>query len=148
MLHLWKIGDLVPHSESLIGHKSEVSSVAFSPDGKVLASGSKDGTVRFWNVQRRVPFQKSIMVPEERRVLPSVWSIAFSPDGKILAYGSGEGTIRLWDIEGWVLRGKPLIGHRDAVSSVAFSPDGKVLASGSFDYTVQRWDVQSQKPHR
>jgi len=106
--------------------------VAYSPDGKSLASGSSDNTVRLWDVA----------TGNELRRLEGhadwVWSVAFSPDGKSLASGSSDNTVRLWDVAaGKELR--RLEGHAASVLSVAFSPDGKSLASGSYDKTVRLW---------
>jgi PKD repeat protein len=119
---------------TLEGHTSSVFSVAFSPDGKLLASGSWDDTVKLWEVS----------TGQEVRTLEghtnSVWSVAFSPDGKLLASGSLDDTVKLWDAAtGRELR--TLEGHTDDVESVAFSPDGKLLASGSDDDTIKLWDV-------
>jgi WD40 repeat protein len=118
------------------GHTCTVSSVAFSPDGKTLASGSKDDTVRLWDAESHKP------VAEMQGHADGVDSVAFSPDGKILASGSKDNTVRLWDAESH----KPVAvmkGHTRGVESVAFSPDGKILASGSWDDTVCLWDAES-----
>ena len=118
----------------LAGHRYEVYNVAFSPDGKILASGSRDETLRLWDVATGSELRQL------SRSWSAVYSVAFSPDGKILASGS-YCTLRLWDVAtGSELR--PLSGgHGHWVSSVAFSPDGKILASGSWDKTVRLWDV-------
>ena len=118
----------------LEGHNDYVHSVAFSPDGQTLASGSGDDTIRLWNVA----------TGETIRTLRGHWewvrSVAFSPDGQTLASGSGDDTIRLWDVAtGETIR--TLRGHNDYVHSVAFSPDGKILASGSGDDTIRLWNV-------
>ncbi|MEX2666875.1 caspase family protein [Candidatus Uabimicrobium amorphum] len=123
----------------ITGHTNRVNSVAFSPNGKTLASGSGDKTVRLWDVATG----KEITTITVHAHTYSVLSVAFSPDGKILASGS-DATVRLWD----VATGKEIhkiTGHTNRVNSVAFSPDGKILASGSDDATVRLWDVATGK---
>ena len=78
---------------TLTGHTGNVWSVAFSPDGKTLASGSADGTVRLWDVATH----RQIGAPLTGHT-DNVWSVAFSPDGKTLATGSPDHTVRLWDV--------------------------------------------------
>ncbi len=119
----------------LTGHTGAVYSVAFSPDGKTLASGSFDGTVRLWDATTGHQTGNPLTGHTG-----AVRSVAFSPDGKTLASG-GDGVVRLWDVTTGHQTGNPLTGHTGAVESVAFSPDGKTLASGSFDGTVRLWDV-------
>ncbi|AGX86377.1 WD40 repeat domain-containing protein [Candidatus Symbiobacter mobilis] len=118
-----------------------IIAVAYSPDGKVLASGSADNTVRLWDVATRKPLGEPLRGHED-----IVSSVAFSPDGKVLASGSLDKTVRLWDVATREPLGEPLRGHEADVKSVAFSPDGKVLASGSDDKTVRLWDVATRKP--
>jgi len=124
----------------LAGHRYEVYNVAFSPDGKILASGSRDETLRLWDVATGSELRQL------SRSWSAVYSVAFSPDGKILASGS-YCTLRLWDVAtGSELR--QLSGPESEENSVAFSPDGKILASGSWDDTVRMWDVATGRTLR
>ncbi|MBD2678357.1 MULTISPECIES: AAA family ATPase [Nostoc] len=123
---------------TLEGHSSSVLSVAFSPDGKTLASGSNDKTIKLWDVSTGKAI-KTLTGHSSR-----VYSVVFSPDGKTLASGSNDNTIKLWDVStGKAI--KTLTGHSSRVYSVVFSPDGKTLASGSYDKTIKLWDVSTGK---
>ena len=116
----------------LEGHDGRVSSVAFSPNSKILASSSWDNTIRLWNPttgQHLTTF---------RGHGDNVNSVAFSADGGTLASGSSDYTIKLWNSDGRVRA--TLYGHGDDVRTVAFSPDGKILASGGDDNTVRLWN--------
>ncbi|MCT7973012.1 NACHT and WD repeat domain-containing protein, partial [Laspinema olomoucense] len=119
-------------------HQESVNSIAFSPDGKTLASGGDDNTIKLWNVET---WEEIYTLPGHQ---DSVWSIAFSPDGKTLASGSKDKTIKLWNVETWE-EIHTLPGHQNSVWSIAFSPDGKTLASGSEDKTIKLWNVETRK---
>ncbi|MDB9435377.1 ribosome assembly protein 4, partial [Dolichospermum lemmermannii CS-548] len=123
---------------TLKGHEDSVRSVGFSPDGKQLASGSADKTIKIWDVTTGKVLN-TLKGHEDY-----VNSVRFSPDGQQLASGSYDNTIKIWDVTtGKVLH--TLKGHEDYVSSVGFSPDGKQLASGSGDKTIKIWDVTTGK---
>jgi len=120
------------------GHSDFIRSVAFSPDGKTLASGSNDRTIKLWDVESAKELRTLVGHSDEVR------SVVFSPDGNTLASGSEDGTIKLWKVEsGKEIR--TLAGHSSSVRSVAFAPDGKTVASGSFDKTIKLWAVATGK---
>ncbi|MFI0607113.1 MAG: CHAT domain-containing protein [Anaerolineae bacterium] len=121
-------------------HTDSVRSVAFSPDGQTLASGSSDKAIILWDIATRKPSGRPLTGHTE-----PVISVAFSPDGKILASGSDDKAIILWDVAKREAI-QVLSGHTDSVRSVAFSPDGKTLASGSKDDAVILWDVATRLP--
>jgi WD40 repeat protein len=121
--------------KTLEGHTDTVHSIAFSLDGKKLASGSKDKTVRIWDSARDYSYVKTLEGHAE-----SVHSLAFSPDGTRLVSGSEDETVRIWDCIKDYNYIKSLEEHAWSVTSLAFSPDGTRLASGSEDKTVCIWD--------
>jgi WD40 repeat protein len=117
----------------LKGHAGLVHSLAFNPDGKVLASGSFDNDVKLWDY----PSGKTLQTLKGHT--GPVNTVAFSPNGALLASGSQDKTIRIWDPkDGKMIR--ELKGHGDGVQSVAFSPDNKWLASASADKSVRLWN--------
>jgi WD40 repeat protein len=133
----------VPATPSLVmqvGHTRDVSSVAFSPDGKLALSGSKDNTLKLWDVQTGKEIRTFNGHDRE------VESVAFSPDGKFILSGGGDGTLRLWDVQ----TGKEIKtfnGHYKILTSVAFSTDGKRVLSGleghGEESTIIIWDIQT-----
>ncbi|AFY46334.1 WD40 repeat-containing protein [Nostoc sp. PCC 7524] len=132
---------------TLKGHSGEVISVAYSPDGKYLASVSDDNTIKIWESSTG----KAVQTLQGHS--SAVYSVAYSPDGKYLASASDDNTIKIWESStGKVVQ--TLQGHSSAVYSVAYSPDGKYLASASSDNTIKIWEsstgkaVQTLQGHR
>ncbi|KAF2681103.1 hypothetical protein K458DRAFT_310374 [Lentithecium fluviatile CBS 122367] len=147
--------------QTLEGHSSSVSSVAFSPDSTRLASGSRDKTVKIWDANSGACLQTL------EGHSSAVSSVAFSPDSTRLASGSRNKTVKIWDansgaclqtldghsgsvsstVKIWDANSgaclQTLEGHSRSVSSVAFSPDSTRLASGSWNKTVKIWDANS-----
>ena len=145
IIGLWDVAAHQPLAQWTNLHLASVSSVAFSPDGKTLASGSADKTIVLWDVATGQPRRAPFTGHNE-----AVGRLAFSPDSKTLASGSADKTIVFWDVATGQPQRTPLTGHNDTVTSLAFSPDGKTLASGSADKdkTIVLWDVATGQPQR
>jgi WD40 repeat protein len=137
-INLWSLADgRLQHT--CVGHESDVLAIAFSPDGKLLASeSSEDRTVRLWQIATGKE-----VGPLRGPKLPYCWGLAFSPDGRLLASCSYDGSVQLWDVVSHRIR-RVLHGHVGMASRVAFSPDGKWLASaGEVDQRIRLWEVAS-----
>jgi WD40 repeat protein len=110
----------VQERNRLEGHTDKVTSISFSPDGKMLASGSKDKTISLWSIDGK-------KIAKLRGHGASVTSVSFSRDGKMLASGSEDNTVRLWRTDGTEKEIAILRGHSASVTSISFSPDGQIL---------------------
>lgn len=121
---------------TLAGHSDYVNSVAISPDGQTIASGSRDNTIKLWNLKTGKLIRTLIGHSGY------VNSVAISPDGQTIASGSVDRTIKLWSLKtGDLIR--TLTGHSSFILSIAISPDGQTLASGSNDYTIKLWNLKT-----
>jgi WD40 repeat protein len=130
-VHLWNV--ITRQNQVLdLGLSVPICSLAFSPNGQLLAAGSFDGMIGFWDLTSNQP-----LPPLKAHFFP-IWSLAFSPDGLTLASGSGDGTVGLWSLD-HRHSDALLVGHSFPVWSVAFSPDGLTLATGSEDKTIKLW---------
>ena len=132
-----------PEIFAQLGHTHNIRSVAFSPYGRYIVSGSFDKTIRLWNASTGREVRTITGHTDE------VSSVAFSPDGRYIASGSWGETVnvKLWETStGREIR--TLAGHTDYVESVAFSPDGRYVASGSRDKTVKLWDATTGREIR
>ena len=117
----------------LSGHSQPIRSIALSPDGKLIASGSIDGTIRFWTASSGAP-------RSEIKLQAKVIDVAFSPVGGIIASASDDGIIRIWTLATGALAAE-WRGHVGQVNAIAFSPDGLHLASVGDDKSMKLWDV-------
>ena len=130
-VRFWDLDSASASGPIIQGHSNMVTSVAFSPDGKSIVSGSGDSEVRLWGVDGSAG---RVLRGHEGRVT----CVAFSPDGCRIVSGGNDTTLRLWKMDG---SADPVImrGHSKMVTSVAFSPHGKVIASSAYDATVRLW---------
>ncbi|MGW6153696.1 TIR domain-containing protein [Streptomyces sp. NPDC055144] len=127
----------------LLAHSFPVESVAYSPDGKTIASGSDDGMVRLWDAATQQKIGAPFIGHNN-----GVTSVAFGPDGKTLASSGSDGTVRLWNIADRRQIGGAFDPRSGTIDSVAFSPDGKTLVTGGDTDSaanVRVWDVTTHR---
>lgn len=135
-IHLWDVVSGQPKL-SWQAYNDFTWGLSFSPDGRVLASGSPhDSLIKLWDVQT------GKLLREPFHIVKMSWAVQFSPDGKRLAIGEEEGFVELWDVATGTRLGC-LAGHSEIVQSVAFSPDGQWLVSGGGDFAVRLWDLST-----
>ena len=126
------------HLVRAMKHDNNVSSAAFSPDGKYVVTASWDNTAKIWDAQTIK------QVGETMKHDGIVSSAAFSPDGKYVVTASDDNTAKIWDAQTGKQVGETM-KHDDIVRSAAFSPDGKYIVTASWDKTAKIWDVQTGK---
>ncbi|MGB0383596.1 MAG: CHAT domain-containing protein [Ardenticatenaceae bacterium] len=117
-------------------HKAIVRSVAISPDGKRLASGSQDGIIRLWDLESPSNSHQILKQPKW------VSAVAFTPDGNMLISGSADNTIRLWDLTNSPPTSRIFAKLNDWVNSVAISPDGRLLAAAGYENIIRVWSIE------
>jgi hypothetical protein len=130
--HLWTRFN---SKQTFLGHTGPVRSVAVSPDGKRIVTGSSDQTAKVWDAE------KGQEVLSLKGLTNWVLSVAISPDGKRIVTGSQDQTAKVWD----AVKGQEVLslkGHTSFVTSVAFSADGKRIVTGSHDSTAKVWDAE------
>jgi len=138
-----QIGRPLPHRSIVSSLGGLGATVAFSPDGRTLATAGNDEGVRLWNVRTHHELPPVLATDSPPAAM------AFSPDGRTLASASGEfedPTIHLWDVATHRRLGEPLVGHGARVAGLAFAPDGRTLASVSDDGTLRLWDTRTFQP--
>ena len=121
---------------SFTGHDQDIYSLDFARNGRLIASGSGDRTVRLWDIETN---QMVLQLPID----DGVTTVAISPDNRYVAAGSLDKSVRVWDTSTGFLveRLEGEVGHKDSVYSVAFAPSGKELVSGSLDKTIKMWEL-------
>jgi WD40 repeat protein len=144
----WDMGTRRRVAHPFEAHTRPINSIAFSPDGSLLASAAHNGQIALWDMASGAPVHLILLDPDNPDTFDhAVWALAFSPDGQTVASagcatvgakGCGEGEIRLWDVATGQERGEAIV-TANGIFAVAFSPDGQTLASGSCAELLQPW---------
>lgn len=135
MTQVWDIQNkTIKHIFS--GHEQDIYSLDFARNGKLIASGSGDRTVRVWDLESG----RELLALQ---IEDGVTTVAMSPDGQYVAAGSLDRSVRVWETHGGFLHERldGIDGHKDSVYSVAFAPSGRQLVSGSLDKTIKMWEL-------
>ncbi|KAH7928957.1 WD40 repeat-like protein [Leucogyrophana mollusca] len=120
-------------------HTGRILSIAFSPDGRLIASGSADHTARVWDIETAASWPSNFGGHSA-----AIQNIAFSPNGKLIVSSSADRTICVWDVGTGIPMAGPFAGHTASITSVIFSPDGRSIISGSLDHTIRVWTLDNQ----
>jgi WD40 repeat protein len=139
-LQMWDAHTGAPTGPAMAGQGPPLETVAFSPNGSLIAAAGDDYTIRLWDARTGQPKGQLSGHTD------SVYSLAFNPDGHQIVSGSWDSTVRIWDVEHLTQIGQPLTGHAGKVRVAAFSPDGRYVASAGDDGTVRLWNAQTGNP--
>lgn len=123
------------------GHTDRVYGIAYSPDGRLLASSSRDGSIKVWDASGAARDALYTFIINSDPATHGATNAAFSPDGSLLAGVSGQGEIILWDTSTWQVIRRTGSAHTGIIWGLAFSPDGKLLLTGGSDSLVKLWNV-------
>ncbi len=129
----------LPRPEIWRGHTKAVDAIAWSPDGRFIASGGWDHSVRLWDATTGTPIQSLSGIRSH------VIDLAFSPDSRLLAAGTHDHSVHVWEIPSGTSLNWPKV-HKGYITTLEFSPDGTMLATGSHEKLVILWDVKTRKP--
>lgn len=136
---VFALGGAATQTRTLAAHRADATAVAFSPDGELLATGARDGTLALWNPS------SGAQVGKLGGHNAAILDLAFAPDGHLLASAAADGSVRLWSpTERTMVAG--LAGHRAAVTSLAFAPDGAMVYGAAADGSVRAWFVADGQP--
>ena len=137
----WHLANQATIDAHRLGGAPAGSAVAFSPDGKIVATGGEDGNIRLWSAAT----SQEIGAPMSSDLRP-VDAVSFSPDGATVAAASTDGTVQLWDVATEQEAGSAMVASSAAVNALTFSPGGTILATGDADGNVRLWTVATQTP--